>query len=582
MRPDRLGRMTDVLAERATSVSGHEESTGAMLCARALFEAGVRTLFTLPGGHILSLIDACDRIGVRVIDTRHEGAAALAAEGYALATGSAGAVAVTAGPGFANGLIGLLDAAAWSVPLVYISGRTGLAQQGRGAVMDIDQRAVVAPAAKWAASCTRAGSIPRYASEAVYRARSGCPGPVYLDIPWDVVDSQVAPLDVEPSGYPAEPPCPAASPQDVGAALAALQKAERPMILAGSGVFWSGAGEDLARFAELARIPVVTASAARGVIPDSHPWCLGSLVHGGLALPHADCVMVIGSAFNANVMFGRAPLFGAEQAIIQVDIDAARIGGNRAVDVALAGDARHVLHDLTEAWRHSRDDREQWLERARALTLASVAFWDRQIDSFDGAKVHAGAVARELAAFARERFGAHVTLVADGGDALSWALAYFYAEKPGRLLSTTTALGTLGVGLPFALASKAARPDEPVLVFAGDGSFGLTAMEIDTAVRHALPIVVVVSNNAGWGDVRHEQDVAFGAGRHVASELAATRYDRFAESLGAHGEHVTELGQLRPALERSLAGGRCAVIDVDTDPSVLSELLRMVATLGLM
>ena len=514
--------------------------------------------------------------------TRHEGAASLAAEGWALATGQTGACAVTAGPGFANGLIGLLDAGAWSVPLLFIAGRTGLARQGRGAVMDIDQRAIAAPSAKWAASCREVGLIPRYTAEALYRARSGCPGPVYLDVPWDVMDSVAAPLDVATRGFPALPPRPAASPDDIGSALAALRAAERPVIIAGSGVFWSGAGEELGRFCEVAQIPVITASAGRGVVADSHPWSLGSLVHGGLAIPSADCVMLIGSAFNANIMYGAAPLFGATQTIIQVDVDASRLGGNRAVDVGLAGDARLVLHDLCDTWRGRPEGREEWRDRARSLAHASLGFWDQQVDSFHGERIHAGAVAREIAAFARERLGGDATLVADGGDALAWALAYFHAEKPGRLLSTTTALGTLGVGMPFALAAKSARPDEPVILFTGDGSFGLTAMEVDTAVRHELPVVVVVSNNAGWGDVRHEQDAAFGPGRHVASELRRTRYDAFAESLGARGAHVDDLAQLRPALEAAVASGECTVIDVETDPDVLSELLRMVSTLGLM
>jgi acetolactate synthase-1/2/3 large subunit len=574
--------MTEVLAERTPASAASDRPGGAGLIATTLHECGVRTVFTLPGGHILALLDACERAGIRLVDVRHEGAAALAAEGYALATGEAGVLAVTAGPGFANALVGLVDAGAWSVPLLLVAGRTGLNHQGRGAVMDVDQRAIAAPAAKWAASCARAGSIPRYVAQGLQRARAGCPGPVYLDVPWDVMHTEVAPLDVQPRGVPRDLPRPAAPPQDVGAALAVLRSARQPLIVAGSGVFWSGAGTELAAFAETARIPVITASAARGVIPDSHPWCLGSLVHGGLALPNADCVLLIGSAFNANVMYGRPPLFGAEQTVVQVDVDPARIGGNRDVEVAVAGDAALVLRDLREAWRDPGLERESWRERAAEMARASLGYWDRQIDEFEGDGLHPGAAAREVAAFARERFGGDVTLVADGGDALSWALAYFGAEKPGRLLSTTTALGTLGVGMPFAIAARVARPQEPVILFTGDGSFGLTAMEVDTAVRHDLPIIVVVSNNAGWGDVRHEQDAEFGAGRHVASELRATRYDLLGEALGANGELVTELSQLRPALERAADAGRCAVIDVHTDPGVLSELLRMLPSLGLM
>jgi acetolactate synthase-1/2/3 large subunit len=566
--------MPDVAAEQRTD--------GGALLARTLRDRGVHTVFALPGGHILPFLDACLDDNIRVIDTRHEGAAVLAAEGWALATGDTGVAAVTAGPGFANGLIGLIDAGAWSVPVVMVAGRTGRSRQGRGAVMDIDQRAIATPISKWAATCSESGRVPRYIAEALHRARSGCPGAVYLEIDADAMYRKAAPLDISPAGYASAPARPAGSAADIGAAVAALTAAERPLIVAGSGAFWSNAGEQIAAFATKARIPVITASAARGVVADSHPWSLGSLVHGGLAIPSSDCVLVLGSAFNANVMYGGPPLFGSDQKLVQVDIAPERVDGNRSADVTVIGDIASVVRDLTDAWSVTPPGRDEWLVRARELAEASLGFWNRQIDEHAGDLVHAGAAAREVAAVVQERFHGAATLVADGGDALAWALAYFPAEHPGRLLTTTTALGTLGVGMPFALAAQAARPDEPVFLFTGDGSFGLTAMEVDTAVRHRLPVIVIVSNNAGWGDVQHEQNDAFGPGRHVASELPGVRYDRLAEALGGHGEHVERLEELRPALERCMDSGVCSVIDVQTDPSVISELLRMVAQLKLM
>ena len=302
--------MPDVAAERLPRQSDTPRTDGGALMARTLRERGVTTLFALPGGHILPLLDACLDEDIRVIDTRHEGAAVLAAEGWALATGDTGVAAVTAGPGFANGLIGLADAGAWSVPMVMLAGRTGRSKQGRGAVMDIDQRAIAAPIAKWAASCDEAGRVPRYVAEAIHRARNGCPGAVYLEVDADAVYAKAAALDVVEPGFPASLSRPCAAPAEIGALIAALASAARPVILAGSGAFWSDAGAEIARFADLAGIPVITASAARGVVADSHRWSLGSLVHGGLALPSADCVLVLGSAFNANVMYGGAPLFG--------------------------------------------------------------------------------------------------------------------------------------------------------------------------------------------------------------------------------------------------------------------------------
>src|SRR5580704_16547825 len=225
--------MPDLAAERIRSEDERERTDGGALMARTLRERGVTTIFALPGGHILPLLDACLDEDIRVIDTRHEGAAVLAAEGWALATGDTGVAAVTAGPGFANGLIGLVDAATWSVPLVMLAGRTSRNRQGRGAVADIDQRAIATPIAKWAASCSDSGRIPRYVAEALHRARSGCPGAVYLEIDSHAMYGKAPPLEIGPPGYPREVARPAGNPSDIGAAVAALAAAERPIIVAG-------------------------------------------------------------------------------------------------------------------------------------------------------------------------------------------------------------------------------------------------------------------------------------------------------------------------------------------------------------
>ena len=549
----------------------------------ALARAGVDTIFTLCGAHILPLLDTAPGEGIRLVDVRHEGAATLAAEGYALATGRTGVAAVTAGPGFTNALIGVVDAGAWSVPMVFFAGRTGTHQTGKGAVFDIDQRAMATPVVKKVVQCMETGRIGLATEEALYVARAGTPGPVYVEIPQNVfMDRAPWPDPPVPTGFPSELPRPSADPDALQQALDALAGAERPVILAGGGVFWADAGEALARFAETAEIPITTTSAGRGVVPDSHPWCLGTLVHAGIAVLEADVVLVLGSKFNANVAFGNPPLFGeGGQKVIQVDIRPEALGGNRRPDIGVVGDIRRVLSDLTEQWKPGVNSGEQWLAKARDDTAFVRSTWDAQIESHEGQRLHAGAVARDLVEWAREAIGSGVTFVADGGDALTWMLAYSYAEGPGRLLTTTTALGTLGVGMPFAIGAKVARPEEPVILFTGDGAFGLSAMEIDTAVRHNLPVIVVVSNNAGWRDVSHEHDMWFGEGRRYASELADTRYDRLGEALGAHGEHVERLEDLRPALDRSLAAGRPAVINVTTDSEVLSDLLRNVGDMGI-
>jgi len=570
-------------APSARSVETSAEAPhGGLLMAEALRTAGVDTVFTLCGGHILPLLDACTAIGIRLVDHRHEGAATLAAEGYALATGQVGVAAITAGAGFCNGLVGLADAGLWSVPIVVAAGHAPLSQTGRGAVQDAPQLAIASTVAKKSLACVETSRLARVTLEAVYAARAGRPGPVYLDLPQDVLAAKADRGDSRfVSGYPSPIPTPAGASEDVDRAMGMLEAAERPVILAGSGAFWSGAGEDIALLAETAGIPVTTTSAARGVVADSHRWCLGPLVHGGGALASADVVLVLGSAFNANTCFGIDPLFTPDCKIIQVDISADAIGGDRRPDLAIVGDVGRVVGALAHASWKRPAGREKWLEQSIELAAFLRGTWDEQIDRHRGSRIHAGAAARALVGFAREAIGDGVTFVADGGDALTWGLAYMYAELPGRFLSTTTALGTLGVGLPFALGAKAARPDEPVLLFVGDGAFGFSAMEFESAVRQKLPIICIVSNNHGWRDVSHEQDMWFGAGRRFASELSDMRYDRLGEALGGHGEHVTRLDELRPALDRALASGKAAVINVQTDPEVLSDLLRNLGQMGI-
>ena len=575
----------DFTSRHTTAQATAEPAGGGRLAAEALKAAGVDTIFTVAGGHIMKLLDACVPLGIRVIDHRHEGAAAFAAEGWALATGRPGFAAATAGPGFTNALSGLFDAGLWNVPMVLLGGRTGLKMAGQGAVADLDQRAIATPGVKWAATCYETARIPRYFAEALYRARAGRPGAVYLEVPQDALAAEVGAGAESMEGFPAEIPRSTAPAPDLDRAAEMLRTAERPLIVAGGGAFWSGAGESIERLCEAAGIPATTTSSARGLVPDSHSWCLGSLVHGGIALIMADVVLVLGSAFNANLGYGKPPLFGAHQRVIQVDLTADGLGGNRRPDLALLGDVACVTADIADRLTGGSPSgaRREWLAEAKQLVATSLRGWDLQVDEHEGTMLHAGAVAREVARFASEITGGAATLVADGGDALAWALAYFPAERPGRFLSTTTALGTLGVGMPFAIAARAARPDEPVFLFAGDGSFGLSAMEVDTAVRHGLPVVVVVSNNAGWGDVRHEFEGSLGyEGPRVAAELGFTRYDLMAGGLGAHGEHVTRLDELRPALTRAVESGKTAVVNVETDPEVQCALLRIVAEMSLM
>jgi acetolactate synthase-1/2/3 large subunit len=367
----------------------------------------------------------------------------------------------------------------------------------------------------------------------------------------------------------------------VDAAVALLQSAERPVILAGSGAFFSGAGEHLRRFAERTGVPVVTTSAARGLLDDDHPRCLGGLVHGGIALASADVSVVLGSRFNANLVYGGFPLFPPEQKVIQVDVRPEHLGGLRAPEVALAGDVAATLDAVGGAWTKPAGAFDEWRSQAREGAEASWTSWNAECDR-PANGLHAGWLARETARIADEQPS---TFVSDGGDSVLWGLAMSRAHRPGTNLFIGSAMGTLGIGLPFGLAAKAARPDEPVFVFTGDGAFGLSAIELDTASRHGLGVVVVVVNNGGWGDVRHEQRMFYGEDAVRGAELSSMRYDALAQSVGGHGERVTEPAEVRPALERARTAaeeGMPAVVDAVTDPDVMSDLMRNLGGLSVM
>jgi acetolactate synthase I/II/III large subunit len=559
-----------------------DDVLGGVLAARALKASGVQTLFALPGGHVLPLFEGARVEGLRLIDTRHEENAVFMAEGWALATGQPAAAAVTAGPGLANALPGLAEANAAGVPVVVLAGRTGIAQRGRGAVQDLAQLSVVAPVTKWRDECLATERIGEYVATAVHHARNGAPGVAYLEIPQDVFGARaVVPQPVAPIGFPDDA---RAVPVrgDLDRAIDLLSKAGRPVILAGSGAFFSGAGEALRSFIERSGIPVTTTSAARGLVDDDHPRCAGGLVHGGIALASADVVLVLGSRFNANLVFGGPPLFSPAQTLIQVDVRPEHLGGLRRPDLGLVGDVRATLDAMTEAWRSPPDRFDAWAEQCRQGARMSWESWDVQCERPSNG-LHPGWLAREVARFANEQGPG--TFVSDGGDSVVWGIAFARAHRPGTDLFIGSAMGTLGIGLPFALAAKAARPDEPVFCFTGDGAFGLSAIELDTAARHRLGILIVVVNNGGWGDVRHEQRMWYGEEADQGAILSGMRYDLLAQAVGGHGERVAEQDELRPALERALKASADAVpalVDATTDPDVMSDLMKNLGGLAVM
>jgi acetolactate synthase-1/2/3 large subunit len=544
---------------------------GGELFVRVLEGAGIRTLFTLHGGHLDAILQAAHEHELRLVDMRHEQAAGHAADGWARTTGQVGVAVVTAGPGFTDCVTAIANAYLDCVPTLFVAGAAPLREAETLPLQGgIDQVAMVTPITKWAHRVTHTERIPDLTAQALRVARSGRPGPVFLELPIDVLFSRVddssvhMPARIQPDAAPAPPP------ERVAQVIELLRGAERPAILAGGGVWFSGAAEALRSFAERTGTPVFSNAKAHGALPASHPLCgrgfttLGISAASGSA---ADLVLVLGARLGMFTGGRGAPLIPADAKLVQVDIAAEEIGRNRDADLAIAADCRETLRALDaaaagQAW----PDRSAWQQTIQALREGHRTLFAEALTN-DKPPIHPYRLASEIAKALPP--GAIVT--ADGGETSSWMDMVAEVEEPGHWMSHGY-LGCLGTGMPFAIAAKVAHPDRPVLCIVGDGSVGLNFAEFDTMVRHGLPIVTVVNNDRIWGMSAHGQDLIYGQGRRVVTELAATRYDLAAEGFGCHAEHVVEPADLAGALARAFASGKPACVNVMSDPSVIAPI----------
>jgi acetolactate synthase-1/2/3 large subunit len=538
---------------------------------------GVKYLWTLSGGHNMALYEHCIPAGIKIIDARHEQAAGHMAEGWAKVTATPGVCAVTAGPGVTDVVSAVANAYQAASPMIVLGGRAPVREWESGALQDMDQVALLSSITKWCKGCLETRRLPEYVSMAFRHALSGKPGPVYLDLPLDILIGKVEEDEVFfPVKYRTESR-PQGDPELVKQAVELLVRAKKPLIIAGGGVFWSQAGKELADFVTATQIPVFTNSVARGIIPDDHPLCLGtaSPLGGGaarFALPQADVILVIGDRFNFMLGYGRPPVFGKEVKLIQIDIDPSEIGRNRPVDIGIVGDARAVLQQMTQEVRESFPNKE-WLESLRQMEMAV----QRDLEPLKNSEkepIHPLRLAREVFDF----IDRDAVWIADGGDCATFAQQVARAYLPGHSPGGGP-FGLLGVGIPYAIAAKAALPDKQVIVLQGDGSFGLNGMEMDTAIRFNLPIVVVIFNDGAWGMVKHGQEMWYGADRVFATELGRggklRRYDQMVAGLGGYGEFVERPGDIRPALERAFASGVPACINVRVDPTAVSAATKV-------
>ncbi|MBX3059048.1 MAG: hypothetical protein KF770_21480 [Anaerolineae bacterium] len=530
---------------------------GGELVARALAAQGVDTLYTLCGGHIAPVYEGCLNNNIRVIDFRHEQAAGHAADAYARLTRNIGAAIVTAGPGVTDAVTAVANAYQARSPMILFGGAAPLRTRGRGALQEMPQTEMFQTFTKASFTIQKTEEIPAQLADAFKLALSGRPGPVFIELPFDVLFNAIDVPEIAPQ-FVAEPVQPELS--AIQAMFEILRSAQKPILIAGMQVYWDGASDALRDFTEQTAVPVFTNGAGRGTLPMTHPHC-GKAARSK-ALREADAVLLIGTPLDFRLKYGLEG-WNPNAKLIQIENDAAELHHNRQADVAMLADARLVLEALSEGlqgirWGGWLDEVRGWEAKKRDQQAAWEALDDAPVNHF------------RFAAEINKMLNEAMIVVGDGGDIVSAAAKVLDVTVPGQWLDPGP-LGCLGVGAPFAIAAQHLYPQKKVLIVSGDGSFGLNGFEFDTAVRYNLPIVAIVGNDAGWGQIRGPQVNMVGEERAIATKLAPTRYDKIVAAMGGYGEHVDNPADIGPALSRAFASGLPACIDVSLDEKGMAK-----------
>jgi thiamine pyrophosphate-dependent acetolactate synthase large subunit-like protein len=533
---------------------------GGLLVAKMLKQEGVEVVFTLSGGHIAAIYDGCRREGIRVMDTRHEQVAVHAAEGWAKVTRTPGVALLTAGPGVTDGVTGIANAYLAGSPVLIFGGAAPVAHWDQGALQELRHVELVRPITKWARTVVQTNRLAEYTAMAFRETMAERPGPVFLECPMDVLNNfaQAADCRIPGPGYRTDGH-PQGDPALIERAAGLLAKAERPVIFAGTTVWWDDAAISLRVLAEQLQAPVFLNGSGRGSLPPDHPLFFSYARRA--ALSNADLVLVVGTKLDFRLNYGQPPLIPADAKIVWLDRLESEIGVNRSADVGIAGNVGATLAQLSAALGKSADT-QPWLGGLRDQEEKARAAEEALMNS-DATPIHPLRLCREL----RDALDHDAYVIGDGGDIVSFGARVINAWEPGHWLDAGP-MGTLGAGTGFAIATKIARPDKQVAVLFGDGAFGLNGMEFETMARHNLPVVAVIGNDGQWAQIKHPQKAMLG--HSTAADLApGTRYDQMVEALGGYGELVTEPAQIRPAIQRAFASGKPACVNVLTDPTVV-------------
>jgi acetolactate synthase I/II/III large subunit len=537
-------------------------ATGGDLIAKMLKREGVRHVFTLSGLHVAPIYDGCVTEGIQVVDTRHEQAAAHAADAYARLTRGVGVAIVTAGPGVTDAITGVANAKAAESPVLLIGGAAPQYMSTKGALQETEQVALFRPITKLATRCEVAELLPQYVASALRAMTTGRTGPAFIEVPWDILSTNVD-LDraVIPQTYRPRGVKRLADPAMVEIAAERLMKAERPVIMAGNAVHWDQSYGAVLDLAHKVGAPIFFNGMARSCFDLADKMVFQKARRE--ALLGCDAILLIGSPLDFRLGYGTETTIAGSAAVMAIDIDGWELGRNRDIQVPLIGDSDSVVKQIANAAKKS--DHVAWIDQLRTTETKAVEK-QRQREVRDDVPITHFRFARAIA----DAIDDKTIVIGDGGNVVSVASKVIDRKIPGTWLDPGP-FGCLGVGAPFALAAKLLYPDRKVVVVQGDGSFGLNGFDYDTCLRFGCPVTAIVGNDAAWGQIWLPQKMMYGAERAVGTLLRPTRYDKIVEAMGGVGFHVEEPKDLRPAIDQALASNTVACVDVKLDPLHLEK-----------
>ena len=555
---------TDTLAKKDKSGS---VISGGHLVAKALKNEGVDTIFTLCGGHIIDIYDGCIDEGIRIVDVRHEQTAAHAADGYARQTGKLGCVVTTAGPGCTNAVTGVATAFRSESPILHIGGQSSLTQHKMGSLQDLPHVDMMAPITKFSSGVFSTERVADMVCMAARECFNGAYGPSYLEIPRDILDREI-PIETavipEPGAYRGSTRS-IGDPADIEKLADILVKAERPAVLFGQQVWASQGHEQAISFVRSLDIPAYLNGASRGMLPQGDPHHFDRTRSD--AFKGADVILIVGTPFDFRMGYGKR--ISKDATLIQIDQSYATVGKNRDISLGLAGDPGAILAAVEQAASgmvdSGRSARQNWMKELRALEATKL---EKLMPMFttDQNPIHPYRLAYEI----NEFLGEDTIYIGDGGDIVTISAQAVRPRNPGQWMDPG-ALGSLGVGTGFSMAAKLAHPDKEVVCLYGDGSFGMTAFDMETSQRFGAPYLAIVGNNSHMNQIRYGQIAKYGQERgNIGNKLGDVPFGKFGEMIGGYGEEVTEASEIHPALQRAREAiaktGKCAVVNVWVDP----------------